>query len=478
MSREGGFGLEVSKGFVAKVILMVIGFLGSIVFARTLGPAVYGAYHVLVSVANILDNPIRGLGTACQKRISEHDRDNGAILTIGLGGTTLIGAGTVGILFVASPYLDVFDIQNGTVLAGIVFIGLIFFKILQPLISGTGHFGTSIVLDMVRSIFTIPLQLFLVSFGLGVAGMVYGLAVASLAMVPISLYVLNTRLSIPSRQTVRDVLSYAKFSIPNGFIGSAYGQLDILLLGAVLGSGASGQYKIALQLSLPATLLSMVMGTGLLSEVSSRESQDKEIAQQVTNNVVFASLLAIPMFFGALAMPESIVVTVFGSEYRHAAPLLVGLMIYQIIRTQSSQISSVIEGIDRPDLMLYLNGVTLVVNLTLGIALVYQIGVIGVVAATIVAEGTKFGTMTAVARKEVAYDPLPRPVVYEAIAGGVMFIVVKMIHQWWGVASWFDLLALVGLGAVIYAVVLVSLSDIFMHTARQILSDARAQYLT
>ncbi|UIP01056.1 polysaccharide biosynthesis C-terminal domain-containing protein [Halobaculum sp. CBA1158] len=467
----------MSKGLVAKISLAVIGFLGSIVFARTLGPVGYGAFSVLVSVANILDNPVRGLGTACQKYIAEEGRSDGEILTIGLVGTTVLGGIVVAGLLIVGPRINYFDIENGPYYVAVVFVGLIFFKTLQPMVSGQGKFGTAVFLDSLRSLFTIPLQVALVLLGWGVGGMIYGLTAASLLTVPFSLRVLGVRPQLPSKQTVEDILSYSKYSISSSFVGSAYGQLDILLLGAVIGSGASGQYRIALQLALPGALLSMVMGSGLLAEVSSLASRGEEVAQQVTNNVSFTSLFAIPLFFGALAMPESIIVTVFGEAYRDAVPLLIGLAVYQILKTQSVQISSVLEGFGRPDLMLYLSTVTLVVNLGLGVLLIFQMGALGVVLATIVAEGTKLVLMTYYARREIPYNPFPPAIRYQVVAGVGMFLIIDLLHGFWGVSSWFELLGLVGVGAVLYGLFLVSLSDIFMDTARTIISDAQEQYL-
>ena len=476
MSRTGSFGLEVSKGFVAKVLLMLVGFAGSIVFARILGPAGYGAYHVVVALANILDNPITGLGVACKKRISEHGHDAGAILTIGLVATAGIGLTIVTVVLTVGPRLDYFDIENGPLYAAIVLFGVVFFKVLQPMVAGRGQFGTAVFLDSIRSVFTIPLQLLLVILGLGVSGMVYGLTVASLLTVPLALYVLDVRPAIPDRETVRSIWSYARFSVPSNFVGTTYSRIDILLLGAILSSGASGQYKIAMQLVLPGALVSMVMGSGLFAEVSSLSSQGEKVAQQVTNNVAFASVFAIPLFFGALAMPESIVVTVFGSEYRAAATFLIGLGVYQILESQSKQIGSVLDGLDRPDLKLYIMGVTLTVNIILGVALIYQVGAIGVVIATVIAEAVKLVSMTYFARQHVKYDIFPNPVRYQFLAAIGMFVVVELLYRWWGVSSWFDLLAIVGIGAVIYGVALASLSDIFMHTAKSILADAREQY--
>jgi len=478
MSRDSGFGVEVSKGFVAKILVAVVGFGGSIVFARVLGPTGYGAFHVIVAVASVLDNPVMGFASACKKRISEHDHDTGAIMTAGL---LVAGFGSLlvfgGILTIA-PYVDYFDIENGWLYVAIVFTGVVFFKVLQEMVAGIGHFGTAVVLDMLRSILTIPLQLLLVVFfGLGVSGMVYGLALASLLMLPLTLYVMAVRPSVPDRRTLKSLWQFARFSVPNNFVGTAYSRLDVLLLSAMLGSAAAGQYQIALQLVLPGLLLSSVMASGLFVEVSSQVSQNEAIDRQVTNNVAFASLFAVPIFFGALAMPESIVVTVFGDEYREAAPLLVGLSIYQILQTQSTQITSVLSGQDRPDLNLWIRTVTLITNLILGIALVFWVGPIGVVMATVIAECINYILTTHYARRYVTYEILPEPLRCQLYSGGIMFVIVQVAHWVLGVNSWVDLGILICLGVLVYGTTLTLLSNVFMLTVRSVLNEVQKQYL-
>ncbi|GAA0671456.1 oligosaccharide flippase family protein [Natronoarchaeum mannanilyticum] len=477
MSQGGEFGLEVSKGFVAKIVLAAIGFLGSIVFARVLGPAGYGSFHVILAVSAVLDNPVSGFGNACKKRISEYDHDPGEILTAGFA-VALVGAAVVfaGAL-VAESFVDYFDMENGPLLVAVVFSGVVFFKIAQPMVAGLGKFGTAVTLDMLRSLFTIPLQLLLVVvFGLGVSGMVYGLTVASLMTVPLTLFVLGVRPAMPSRSTLESLWAYARFSVPNNFVGTAYSKLDVLLLSAVLGTAAAGQYQIALQLMLPATLLASVMGSGLFAEVSAQVSRDEAVDGQITNNVAFASLFAVPLFFGALAMPESIVVTVFGGQYRDAAALLIGLGIYQIFRTQTTQVSSVLSGYDRPDLLLWIKTLTVVTNVALGVVLIYQIGALGVVVATVVAEVTSYVLLTYYARRHVRYAIFPDPLRYQFLAGLVMFAVVELLHRWIGVSSWFELLTIVSVGAAVYGIALIALSDVFLFTAKSILDDAIERY--
>jgi len=461
MSRDSGFGVEVSKGFVAKILVAVVGFWRSIVFARVLGPTGYGAFHVIVAVASVLDNPVMGFASACKKRISEHDHDTGAIMTAGL---LVAGFGSL---------LSVWRYPHDRTVRGLLryrermalrrdrIHWRRIFKVLQEMVAGIGHFGTAVVLDMLRSILTIPLQLLLVVFfGLGVSGMVYGLALASLLMLPLTLYVMAVRPSVPDRRTLKSLWQFARFSVPNNFVGTAYSRLDVLLLSAMLGSAAAGQYQIALQLVLPGLLLSSVMASGLFVEVSSQVSQNEAIDRQVTNNVAFASLFAVPIFFGALAMPESIVVTVFGDEYREAAPLLVGLSIYQILQTQSTQITSVLSGQDRPDLNLWIRTVTLITNLILGIALVFWVGPIGVVMATVIAECINYILTTHYARRYVTYEILPEPLRCQLYSGGIMFVIVQVAHWVLGVNSWVDLGILICLGVLVYGTTLTLLSNV------------------
>lgn len=478
MTLQEAFGLEVSKGLIAKVLMATTGFIGVIVFARELGPEGYGSFAVIVAAANIIDNPISGVAEACKKRISEHDRGRGEILGAGFLLSGFLLAVTVPLIFLIGPLTNTVAIESGYLYLAVLFTALVAFKTVHPLVSGIGEFGTAIVIDGVRSVVTLVLQvtfIFLLSWS--VAGLVYGLAVATLLTVPVSLRVINARPRLPSSDLLADIWSYARFSIPTQFLGAAYNRVDILLIATVLASGAAGQYRVAMQLTLPGLFLSSVIGAGMFAEVSSIRSKGESATQRVTEGIAFSSLFSIPIFFGALAMPESIVTTVFGREYSSAAPLLIGLSLFQLFNTQVGPLSSVIGGIDRPDLNLKIKTVTLMINLTLGIALLYQIGILGVVIGTVVASAINYGFYTYVVWQNVEYKLLPEPLRAELLAGLVMFLIVELVHRAVGVASVYDLAALVGLGAVVYGIGLIALSDVFVVTARNVYADARERYL-
>lgn len=472
------FGLRTSKGFAAKLVLGVTGFAGSIFFARVLGPAGYGTFGTIVAAANVLDNPITGLGDACKKRINEPDVPKGEVVSMALL-TAIVGGISLSIIgFGIEQLTGFFGIRNGALLLALTLVGASTFKITQQLLSGTGQFGNAVGFDMLRSVLTIPLQVGLVVLGLGVAGMVFGLTIASLVLVPILLVSIGTLPSIPTRETVESLWRYARFSVPNGFVGATYSRLDILLLNGVLGAAVAGEYKVAYQLVLPGTMLAGVMSTGLFADVSAKSSRGESIDTRVTNNIAFASLVAIPLAFGAAAMPTDLLVTVFGPQYDSAGPLLVGLGVYQVIATQNTQVTSVVTGSDRPDIGLAVDTITVVFNIVVGVIFLFEFGAVGVVSATILAALVRYGAYTHYARQFASYSPLPRPLLHQLIAGVIMFGVVELIHSWWGVRSWLDLAGIVGTGGVVYVVALLVLSEPFFIALRSVVTDAQEQYLS
>jgi len=48
----------------AKIVMALAGFVGTIVFARVLGPSTYGGVGLIVTLAGIVDKPIEGWGIA------------------------------------------------------------------------------------------------------------------------------------------------------------------------------------------------------------------------------------------------------------------------------------------------------------------------------------------------------------------------------------------------------------------------------
>ncbi|MGM0389025.1 MAG: oligosaccharide flippase family protein [Natrinema limicola] len=468
-------GGETVKATAAKFTMAAIGFAGTIVFARVLGPAGFGGFYLLFSLVKLGDRAVNGWGTAIMKRFSEAGAPEreliGGQLVFTLGWLGLMGAVSV----LASQWLVSY---TGLAAAPVLFVVLMsavtLYEPTDRVVQARGLVGASMWVDTFRSLLTFPLQLALVLLGFGAAGMAYGLAAATFLSLPVLWYFVRTKPTMPSHDTIGSLWSYAKYSIPNSFLGQTYDRFDILLLGYLLAPAAAGQYEVALKLTVPATFVMMAAQSVLMARVSRLHSQGKDVSDDVSNTLAFASIVAIPMFFGAVAMPELLVVTAFGSEYADAAALLVGLALFQIVSTQSGPLTSAIGGIDRPDVNTWISSTTLALNIVLGVALTLAYGAIGVVIATVVAETLRYLLSAYVVSRELpAVELIPRTLLEQVAAAVLMFVLVRPLIDIVTVDRWYQLLAVVGFGAAVYSVALFAISRKLRVTIEGVVRESR-----
>lgn len=470
---EMKMGVESVKGFGGKIVQAILGFAGTILFARMLGPSTFGGFYFLLSIVNLTDRPIRGVTAAARKRYSEDGSPKDEIIGASLFVIATISTIIAIVVFILRDRLvEATNITNAPVVFVLLLLFIILFIFGQSIVGATGQVSKQIWLDTVRSLLTFPLQLLFILSGFSAAGMGYGLAGASLIAFGASAYFIEVRPSIPSTETLRSLWAYAKYSIPGTLVGKAYAEFDILLLGFVLSTAEVGQYEVAYKLTIPATFVYSVICTGLMPKVSSLSSKDEDVTMDVTNALSYASLLAVPLFFGALAISKYIVVTIYGPEYSAAATALIGLTLYRLVASQTEVYQSTLDGLDYPDVGMKIDTATLAVNIAFGLALVYEFGIIGVVAATVVAETFRYllsARAISVRADEVPF--IPRPLRDQVVAGIVMFVLVRISSEAIPVRSWVELGVLVGIGALTYGAVLFGISEGHRQTLRSIASD-------
>ncbi|WP_458186852.1 oligosaccharide flippase family protein [Haladaptatus sp. NG-WS-4] len=462
---------ETLGGTVAQFTMAAIGFAGTVVFARWLGPTAFGGVYLLYALAKLVDRPMNGWSLAAKKRLSESD----ALRPPAFGAQLLFDACWLlvagGVVFLAGDALRGYTgLAAAPLLLVVLLVTESVYESLDSLVQGRGRISVATWIDTLRSVLTLPLQVGFVALlstagAVGAAGMVYGLATASALVLPVISWFVGARPAVPSRTFVRSLADYARYSIPTVALGTTYDRLDVLLLGFLLTPAAAGFYEVAWKLTLPAVFVADVAGRGLMAAVSARNAQGAAVGRDVSNTVAYAGVLAFPIFFGALALSKPLVVTVYGPEYREAALLLVGLAGYRVVRAQSGPLVQAINGFDRPDVALRLSAVAVAVNLVLGVAFTLQFGPIGVVVATLVAETLRYlGGVVFFRRSVSGFVPLSRPMVAQVGASLVMFGAVSIAHTSIPVRSWVDLALLVSLGGGVYLAVLLAASPGTRHT--------------
>ncbi|UPV74286.1 polysaccharide biosynthesis C-terminal domain-containing protein [Halorussus limi] len=470
-------GGETVKATLAKFTMAMTGFVGTILFARILGPTSFGGFYLLFGLVKLADRPINGWGIAAKKRFSEvssHDRELlGSVLFAVVGWTVVVLPGTI----VFSGWLRSYTgLQEAPILFAVLLLSVSLYEPLEKLVQARGLIGAATWVDALRSYLTLPLQIAFVAYGFGAAGMAYGLSGASLLVVPVLLHYIGVSPALPTRATVQNVGEFAKYSIPSNFFGTVYSRFDLLLLGLMLTPAAAGMYEVAAKLTLPAIFVATTAASGLMSRVSDLHSRGENVEPDISNTLAFASILSIPIFFGALAIPKALIVTFYGGEYAEAASLLIGLSLYRLVRTQSAPLTQAVNGLDMPDTNMRLSVATLAVNVVLGVALVYLLGAIGVVIATIVAESIRYVALSVLVKRHLPDLTLfPRTLLEQFGMGAVMFLAVTAVHRVVAVQRWFDLAILLAVGAGVYGLGLLAISGQLRHTIASVLRGSRIE---
>lgn len=470
------FGVQVGFGFVGRVITALVAFVGSIVLARIVGPSGYGTFFIIMALVSMLDNPMTGWASACRKRLTEQDFPEGEAIGSLFIGIALSSIAVALLAILAAPLLTrATGRDDAWLFISLLYFGVVAYKLSSEVLQSTEKFGSSTWLEAGRDVVRVVGQVALVITGYGVAGMVGGMVFANAVVAPVVLYLIGIRPRLPSKGALSQIWSYARFSIPSGVLTTAQERMDLLLLGFFTTTGVAGNYEVAIKLTLPAMFIAGVAQNGLLGRVSNLRSRGKKIAADVQNNLAYSSLLGVPLFFGSLVIAEPVIVTIYGNEYTQAATFLTGLALFRLLRSQKSILQATLNGLDRPDLNLRISAVVFPVNLVLGLVLLFEIGPIGVVIATVVSE--LFGYLARAYKVRTlvpSVSLVPKPLLHQLVSGAVMAMVVVSVRNVLPLGHWQYVALTVGMGGITYFVTLVAVSYEFRETIFAVARDARS----
>lgn len=465
---------------VGKFALAALGFVGTIVFARVLGPQDFGGFYLLLAIARIATRPVSGVAAAAKQRFASgaHSREEilGAMwIAVAIGAAiALVGGVTV------SPWLiPRTGIEDAGLLFVVLFVSTACFESAQTILSATGRLSLESATDVLGSLVTLPVQVGLVLLGLGVMGMTVGFAVGNLVAAIVSLVLLGVRPIRPSGEVARSLWTYARFSIPSRFFNKAYARLDIVIIGAVISSTAAGYYEVGYKLTMPALYLSTVIGSGVFARVGNNYSLGERDAMlaDIRNSRTYSGILSLPLIAGALVVGELVITTLYGPEYSPAAELLVWIAVYQFLRSQTIVLDMTLEGIDAPAKSLWSSVIATVVNIVLGVPAAMYVGAVGIVVATVVAELVRFVVTRVYVGRALDTDltePNLRP---QFAATGLMATVVYLLRETVSGDTAVYALSLVFVGAVVYSLSLITVSTEFRVTVRGILREVKAKLI-
>lgn len=455
--------------FTSSQVSTVVGFIATFYIARFLGPATLGMYAVITAMLFWLHVPASAIDSAVTKRISE-GFEPGEFLTAGIlmnGGLAVLVA--LGILLFDK---QVHAYVGAPISITVAFLVVSWFaaKAVTAALQGQNRVAASSIVwtsgRVVRTTAQIALTLLL---SLGLAGLVWGHTISFVVVTIVGVAIFDIRPRLPSKAQFRSLLEYARYSWLGQISSQAFNWMDTVLLAFFVSSTLIGIYEVAWTIASTLGIVSTAITQTLFPSMSSLDARDErdEVAHLLNEGLVFAGFFAIPGLFGALVIGPR-VLEVFGSAFSQGSLILLILIVARLANSFSSQLKNTMNAVDRPDLGFRINAVFITANLVLNLSLIPIFGWFGAAAAT--ASSSILALLMSYYYTESVLGGVTIPTAelgFETIASiGMMAVVYGLSRM--VPPSEFTTIALVGVGAVAYLVIVLGISS----KIRSKLSDA------
>ncbi len=457
---------------VTKVLGSALGFLATIYFTRTLGEEIYGFYVITLAVVSWL-GIIKsiGFGKAIVKRMSEGEESD-AYLTAGtVIKAVLTGIVSIGVLIFnrqINAYVG-YPVAEFVVLLLLVSI---FSELVNASLQGTHQVHYSAIIKMVSKIVRSVLMIGLVYLGLEIVGMFLGYIIGTALISAVGFLIVQPKFAMPNWRHFRGLLDFAKFYWLGGMRSKSFNEMDILILGIFVPAGLTGIYAAAYGISKFLDAFGDAIKTTFFPEISKRAAAgDDDMIQSLTNDAItYAGIFLIPGTIGAAILGDRLML-IYGDNFDLGAQVLVILLVGILVYSYNKQLLNTLNAIDRPDLAFQANAAFVISNFVLNLVIVYLFGWVGAAIATTISAGIGLIFGYNHTRRHVSFT-IPFGEISRqwtaAVGMGVVVYATRQLTE----ANWMWIndynavfvVGLVGLGALVYFVLLFGISKEFRST--------------
>ena len=466
--------------FLAKVFGTVISFVATILFARVLGAEVYGVYAVIIALLAWLKMfGTFGIGTAVKKRISEGNEQN-EYFTAGLLWVLALAVTMSILLVIGEPFVNAyvsdFDQETALSLVGFLILLLVIrlsFSYIDFTLQGQKLVHVAGLLEPVRIGLKSLFQIGFVLAGYGLAGMLFGYAIGVGIAALIGVVFVSLRLRRPALSHARSLFDYAKYSWLGNLKTQAYQDVDILILGAMVQSSLVGIYAIAWSLTKVLRLFGQAISEAMFPEISELSAQQgvDATAGYIEDSLAYSGLIVIPGFVGGTILADRLL-ALYGAEFVQGTEVLWILLLGVVCFSYMRQFLNAMNALDRPDLAFQANLVFVVINVVFNILLIWWLGWVGAAIASLISTLTGMVLGHFLLRRVVSISlpigEVARQGVAAVVMGGVVFggdVVVRRTELI--ETNVVILFGLVGIGAVVYGMVLFAIAPTFRGVVRR-----------
>jgi O-antigen/teichoic acid export membrane protein len=455
--------------FCSKIAIAILGFVATIYFARVLGAEVLGYFAAIMSVTEWLQIWGKlGVNRSVTKRISEGE-ENSQYFSAGLLLVLALGVVTSVLTWAFRKPIDAYIGVDAAAFVIVILVTTLFYSIVSSALKGERLVHIWSVLNTGRVGLRSLFQIAFVFAGLGLAGMVFGVALSAFIIGIVGLFIISSSLTRPESRHFRSLFDFAKYVWIGNMRKKSFSHIDVLVLTAMVNPVLVGIYSIAWGIANVLKTFGAALRDTMFPEISkaSEEADESLIRGLISDGIAYGGLLIIPGLFGGVLLADRLL-KLYGEQFQQGATVLVLLILTALVDEYHQQLLNTLDAVNRPDLSFRINVVVLTMNIGGNIALVYLFGWVGAAVATVIAASTGLVLAYWALRMVISFELPVGELGRQFIAALAMTVVViggrELLENVLAVKHNAAILGvLVFIGASIYFVVLVSLSKRFRN---------------
>jgi O-antigen/teichoic acid export membrane protein len=458
-----------------------LSFLTMLVLARLLAPDDFGVAALalaILAIAQVAQES--GLGAALIVHRGDLRRAAASVSVC----SPLIACGLYVVCFAAAPvFAEVFDEPQLTSVLRVMALVLVLRGLtIMPLslLQREMRFRSITVMEVCAGAAQAATAIGLGLSGAGVWSLVFAQVAFGLAQLVLAWCFTPLRPSPfeARRETLRGLMRFGRHVGIANLINYGNANSEGIVVGRVLGATALGYYTIASRhATMPVNVVGHILGRGMLPALSRVADNPVRFRRIWLENVQRLALFSAPAAIGLAFVAEPFVVTFLGDDWRPAIVPLQILALNGIVRTFSATAGEVFIALNKPKLRVYLES-TYLALIVPGVAVGAHWGGIEGAAAAVVLVNVAFGIpllagmmrLLHVPAREFA-DAILRPAAGWALLAGSLLVLHPMVNE---LSSALALVALVAVGATVYAVLVALFARSIVVTMWLSLRGARA----
>ena len=370
---------------IGQVASYLITLIGTIILSRLLSPSEFGLFGML-AVLSSLGSLVVGMGLAHaivqNQQLTEQDLSSifwlnfifGTLMAL----TFYFSAETIAI-FYNQPELEVI-----TQSFSVIFLIYGFSSVPLGILSKGLKFKELVLSQLVASIISYTISVFLASAGYGVCSLVCQSLINHGVYNLLNFYFCKWRPQfLFSRDPLMKISKFSRNFLPSQLLDFFSQSFDMLLIGKYIGKADLGLYgRAAALVQLPVNSLGLIFNKTFFSMFSALQEKQEALVDNYYRAIKYLSLSLIPILILTSILANDIVIFLFGNSWSMMAPLTSWLAISGILTSYNNFNDSVITSQGRTDLLLRINfveKVLLIISIYIGL----NYGIIGIVYARI-----------------------------------------------------------------------------------------------